>query len=245
MKFYKIAQEQPFLFPKEELPDELQIDFSGNYREDLEYAENFKQIEIVLNHYDLNWQIIEFPEADPVIVVYDNNETIIIDDFEYPTPKNAEEWIYEIWDFDLSNYVSLPDYNQSFWEQVGPGYSVYHGTTQDNLHDIINYGLEPRSDSRGISNRGTGEAVFASENPDSANRYPVVLQIDVGAMKKDGYMPTVSQEEPIDVSAMRNALAHKIDLENFQDTPDSSDGLAEDTVIFYGPIPPKYISVYE
>ena len=97
---------------------------------------------------------------------------------------------------------------------------------------------------RGISNRSTGAAVFTSDVPPIAG-YEVVLEIDIGQMKADGKQLSVSKEEPLEEEDAKEALAHKLGIENYYGESYSSDGLDHGTVIFYGSIPPQYIRVLE
>jgi len=159
----------------------------------------------------------------------------------------AHDWLNNVnWYGRVDNYVTMPDFSKEFWEGVTDGTKVYHGTSEEKLPIILEEGLSPMYETRGMSNRGTGAAVFTSSEQETAQYYyPVVLEIDVGQMKKDGYMPVVSQEEPIAEGEALNALAWKIGLEDYQHEGDSSDGLDAGTTIFFGPIPPKYLRVIE
>lgn len=136
------------------------------------------------------------------------------------------------------DYIEEPNFNDEFWDYPAP---VYHGTTEEAWEDIKENGLEPRSDSRGLTNKGTGAAVFTSLDTTVPENYgDVLLEIDTKAMKKDGILPYADREEPLIEADALEALASKIGLDNYY--VDREEGLDPDTVVFHGPIPPKYIS---
>jgi len=140
------------------------------------------------------------------------------------------------------DYYPEQDFNEEFWRGVYPGYKVYHGTTEENLPDIQQHGLEPRDKTRGISNRSTGSGVFTSDNVETAQySYDIVLEIDVGQMKQDGYMPVVGMEDPVEESELEGALAHAIGIEDYD--AEHEQGLDPGTVIFRDVILPKYLRV--
>ena len=68
----------------------------------------------------------------------------------------------------------------------------------------------------------------------------VLLKIDTEAMKKDGIIPYADREYPLIEADALEALANKIGLDDYY--VDREQGLDPDTVVFHGPIPPKYIS---
>jgi hypothetical protein len=123
---------------------------------------------------------------------------------------------------------------------------LYHATYSDHLEEIKKNGLQLKNETRSINNRNTGAAVFTCDNPDDiANHGNIIIQIDVGKMKQDGYTPDVSKETPIQAAETREALANKLGLEMDFISSYNSEGLYTSTVIFYGPIPPKYLGLYK
>ena len=60
-------------------------------------------------------------------------------------------------------------------------------------------------------------------------------------MKQDGYMPVVTQEEPIEEYEAYMLLASKLGIEDYH--RDLESGIEEDTIVIHGAIPPKYLSV--
>jgi hypothetical protein len=171
----------------------------------------------------------------------------VIDDS--PIIKEATEWIWSILDSQLDQYIGEDneDFNEKFWKDVCTPYGnnkLYHATRSKNINEIKARGLLKMNKSRGINNKSTGNAVFTSLDETAIDSYgEIIIKINMCQMKKDGYMPEVSMEKPIEEAKLRNQLAWKIGIEEF-DAIDgySSDGLFETTVVIYGDIPPKYLS---
>lgn len=167
----------------------------------------------------------------------------IIDDPLSPYIREIDSWFYSIDDDKLSEFYNIPDYNDEFWKNVGEGFFVYHATPLKNLDNITKNGITPKSETRGINNRGTPAAVFTSDNQNDISNYgDVVLEINVSAMKKDGYTPTVSAEEPLQYAEYKDELASKLGFEDYNVGNEYySEGIYASTIIFYGIIPPQYI----
>lgn len=219
------------------------------------------------NYFDLEETVDECSSLDEVkmklvennIVFKDlnlkENRLIVVDIVERGKPRKyviddsinmreATRWIWDIDEDYLTDYVGNDeDSNQTFWDGVGNGTVTYHATRSENIQNIQRVGLLAKNESRGISNRGMGDAVFTSYEPEEiTDSYGGnLIEINLGKMKADGYMPEVSMEEPIIFCDLRNAIAHAIGLEDFYCETDSSDGLSPNTVAIYGNIPPKYL----
>lgn len=157
--------------------------------------------------------------------------------------KDANDWIADIGDsaHEYFGFFSDDRFNKEFWQYPVP---LYHGTK--NMIKVLKMGLEPRYETRGISNRSTGATIFATTEPDETESYAQdgIVVINTDAMKKDGYMPFVSQEEPLQDSDQISAIAHKIGVEYYPDEQYSSDGLSLNTVIIHGKVEPKYLRNY-
>jgi hypothetical protein len=182
-------------------------------------------------------------KADPVVVVEVANKRYVVEDLEsgYGTITEAREWVNQLADHELGNYVGYRDFNADFWNDAD-GLILYHATDPKNVRSILRKGLSPSSRTRALSNRGMGSAVFSSPSPEAVSSYgDAVFSINVGAMKADGYMPQVSQEEPFEDEEMRSALAYKIGIDYEVSSEYYSEGLSEDTVAFFDTIPPKYL----
>jgi hypothetical protein len=93
---------------------------------------------------------------------------------------------------------------------------------------------------RGMSNRSVGCAVFTSHNYETTEYYyDIVLQIDLGAMKADRYMPDVEREPDVEEAESLSSIAHAIGLEDWE--PEVEQGMDYETIIIHGNIPIKYI----
>jgi len=195
------------------------------------------------NIYDMKQ--VQLNEATMLNVVKLGRNVFIVTLDGFPEIKNASDWIYELGEWELDELVAPKDFNAEFWDGVGPGYYLYHATSNDNLESIQQNGLNASDKTRGISNRDMGNAVFTAPQPETIDSYgDTVLKIDVGAMKAAGYMPEVSQESPFGQETQRSTLAYKLGIDDWIGGEYGSEGLAEDTVAFFDNIPPQFLSVY-
>jgi hypothetical protein len=184
----------------------------------------------------------EFPTGIRIETVKVNNNIFVV---ESGRIREASEWIHRLSDMELYDYIPERDFNKEFWDGVGDGFVLYHATPNENLKTIMKKGLNAENRTRGLSNRGMGSAVFTSPEPTSIDSYgDSILEIDVGAMKAAGYMPTVSQEEPFQEEGMKSSIAHELGIDEWIGGEYGSEGLAEDTIAFYGSIPAKFLSIY-
>lgn len=209
-------------------------------------ASNIFEVKSLLNQFGFKWEELQLKDNLLILVSF-GDDNYVIDDFDDPELSQAEKWLSEIWDHNLYSYVDYADFHKDFWDGVGDGFHLYHATDPENKEEILKHGLQQMSKTRAINNRNMGSAVFTSENPDSIGSYgSLIFSIDVGAMKRDGYMPTVSMEEPFEDVKAREALAWKLGIQDTNYSSEyASEGLYEDTVAFYGDIPPKYLSIYQ
>lgn len=188
---------------------------------------------------------VSFPTGATLDLVEINRRPYIVD-FEAQRMENASDWLSGLDDMSLTDYIPEQDFNKDFWEGVGRGYVLYHATASENVEAILRDGLSASDRTRGISNRGMGNAVFTSPEPTSIDSYgDAVLVIDVGKMKAAGYMPQVSQESPFEAETYKSAIAHKLHIEDWIGGEYGSEGLSEDTVAFMGDIPPQFLSLLQ
>lgn len=189
-----------------------------------------------------DFQKISFPtNIAPIYIIQNNGDTtLIIEDFA--NTSEPEEWILNAEPYD---YLDIKEEN--FWAEVPKDhYKLYHGTTEENLSNIMLYGLGPRSETRGISNRDMAAGVFMSATPEVADySYEVVLEINISQMKNDKYMPRVSGEEPLEENKNKMRLAHYIGYDSYtgDESLYSSDGLSDDTIVMFEKIPAKYLTI--
>ena len=144
------------------------------------------------------------------------------------------------------------DFNTQFWSQPYIP-TLYHCTTKENYELIRKDGMiKRRSDRRGISNRNIGSVVFTTsaeeEVPFFKSYYgPVVLAINSKKMKQNGYTPYVERESDWDRALQLSFVLTKITKKEVEAARyvDSSDQNTEYTVIVYGDIPIKYVTLSE
>ena len=248
MNWYKKAQQQYLWDNDPQLSnsniDRNSVQISGDIEEDVENCKDITELQSVLFNYGIkDIDEVVFEKVKEKIWTFDYNGKLYLTDlsFPYPSFENAEEWVYNIGE-NAWQYVDYKDFGEDFWENVTEGETLYHGTYEDRIEDIMREGLSPMDKTRGIENRSTGSAIFTSSSAEVASEYyPIVLEINIGQMKADRYMPRVSKEGPVDESETLQALAYKIGLEDFY--VDYEQGLDPETIIFYGNIPAKYLRI--
>lgn len=260
MNWYKTAQQNHFNFwdgsqkekyeiknPNDFNPSipkgfSIQIQPDTSIEDYIEEAKNEKELLFLFETFNEHYDIYTLKNNERVLR-YDDK--IIELSNGYYDIQNAEQWVWDQ-EQNIHEYVDIRDFNEEFWSGVGPGYKMYHGTTNENIDNILKVGLNPRNGTRGISNRSIGAGIFMSPDPMTANYYyDKVVEIDVGQMKKDGYTPFVSGETPVDDAILLEALAHQLDIPSFEAMSQfSSDGLSQDTIVFYKKIPPKYLKEF-
>jgi hypothetical protein len=216
--------------------DEL---ITGSLSDDLDNADNSPEnIQKILDHYG----------AKPLVIGHGN---LPIKDF-FVTDTHIVEWDGDsAWVTKKVDWINIadidtyfPDYedklNEEFWSSGG---EVYHATQYDEDADAIMVeGIEPRSQSRGISNRSEGAAVYTTtdvEETAMGSYGENVFAIDTAAMIKDGYTPYTSQEPDIVEGELRQALAHAIGLNDY--VYDYEHGMSPSTIAIHGHIPAKYL----
>lgn len=154
----------------------------------------------------------------------------------------ANEWVNELVLPD--QWIELPDFNKEFWQDPSP---LYHATEKYNVELIQKQGLHPSNKSRGTYNRNVSSAVFTVSDVgrlEEGSYGEAIFEIDTAAMKRDGYEPPVGEEPAIEENRMRSALAWKIGLRDWEST-EPDDGEWEETVIVYGGIAPKYLTLLD
>jgi hypothetical protein len=148
--------------------------------------------------------------------------------------------------FDYNAEKFLPDseekFNKEFWAYPS---TLYHGTDENKVETILQQGLLSMNETRGLSNRSTGAAVFTSTDWDeSSYYYDTVLEIDTEAMKRElppSSLPFAGRESDIAEGEAREYLAHALGDDDYH--YDYEQGMSPNTVILYGAVPPKYIKV--
>ena len=162
--------------------------------------------------------------------------------FEDVDVEDFNRWIYDV-DIESIFPQYEEQFNAEFWKRPQP---LYHATIESNVQSILEHGLGPRNQTRGMSNRGVGDAVFTTNNyEDTAEGSygDFVFEIDTQKMKAVGNMPLVSQEPDIQENDMRQRLAWMLGFENWQG--ESEAGMYDSTIIVHGAIPPDCLKLME
>lgn len=179
-------------------------------------------------------------EIDDKIVA----DGMIIDpDFEKIQP--VKEWLNEAWDRDIEQMAEAlgieNDFNKTFWESPGV---LYHATVDENVGGIDTEGLGAMNKTRGISNRHVGDAVYTSSEFEELAGHgsygSKIYEIDTEAMKRDGYTPNVSREPAVEETELRQSVAHKLGLRDYEAYNEEGD-MSPSTVVIHGAIPQKYV----
>jgi len=181
--------------------------------------------------------LVEYKGKKYIIELDDDDETVNV--------SSPEDWLQSVmWDERAFEYVRESNFNEDFWESPSP---LYHATPEENVEEILEDGLEARSETRGLSNRGMGEAVFASTEPEGyiESYGDAVIEIDMPQMKADGYTPEVGQEEDIERYEQESSLINLLGLDNEMYPEQPEGGMDYNTIAIFGDIPPKYLKVLE
>jgi len=187
---------------------------------------------------------LSFEDGEKYVLTFGDKvssiESLKTSDKECDSPSEAKEFVDNADESDLDKYVGESEVSKDFWEFPGV---LYHATDSNNKEEILENGLIGSSDSRGLTNRSVGSAVFTSTNPDVIEAYgDLVFEIDAAAMKAHGYTPEVGVEPDIAEGERKQSLAHMVGLDDY--SYDFESGMDLDTVIIYGNIPPEYLKVY-
>jgi hypothetical protein len=203
--------------------------------EALESVSNEVELMNVSKYYGLKAEKIDFENNNVVYLLETPKGKMVLEGSSLYEPQ---EWIENLDTYGkLDDYIKPIDHNTDFWSDPG---LVYHGTTEENWEIIKKRGLEPRYETRGLSNRNIGPSVFTSPQAEIAeNSYEVVIEINAEQMKRNGYMPFVGREEPIEEAELKEAIASRLGIEDYYS--EYEQGLDAETVIFYGKIPAKYL----
>lgn len=143
------------------------------------------------------------------------------------------------------------DFAKQFWHQYYCPI-LYHCTIPERYELIKVEGLRPKNICRGAtSNRSIGPAIFTciEEEVSFFKSYygPIVIEINTKQMKADRLTPYVEQEPDWARARMIEFVLRKMGDENAEafQYVDSSDQNTEGTVIFYNPIPLKYLRLVD
>ena len=179
-----------------------------------------------------------------------DDKVITIDDDDFSV-QDPEEWVSDQMESyngsgikDKVEELLVEKFNNDFQEYPG---TLFHSTPNKNLEAIMKSGLQAESQTRGLTNRGVGAAIFTYDNEESTmtgSYGDTVLAIDCEAMKRDGLEFYVEQEPAVTENETAGILASAVGADNFnwEAGGDGADDPA--TVILHiGVVPPKYLRV--
>lgn len=154
--------------------------------------------------------------------------------------------IYNLEDYILECDLSLFFEDEAF--SVDLPSVAYHATKEENLESILENGLGTKNESRGLTNRYIGSAVFLSENPNAIDAYgDVILEVDLRSFVESlgdvDINDIFSREEFYSEKDLRESLGHFFNISIHID--ESYDGTSPEDIICYHNIPPDFISVYD
>jgi hypothetical protein len=208
---------------------------------------NWASLEQLLEKHQIDWEEHEFPTGKKVITIEPTKEPSewyvveVEENGKIGWTQDAYKWVRDSVD---QSFEYIPEKSgDQFWEEIGEGAVAYHRTDEENLASIQEHGLLPEDKTRGLSNRGTGPAVFASWSPELDMYGALTLEINLYQMKLDGYMPGVQQEEPVAEGEVEQSLAHGIGITDYY--AEIEQGIDEETIVIYDTIPPKYLRVVQ
>lgn len=176
--------------------------------------------------------------------VWTDGENVYEVDKNGGTMTELGQWIYDV---DPTDY--FPDYekkiNDDFWD-VGNA-KVYHATDSDNVESIQKTGIEARDETRGITNRNEGHAVYTTTDFDEAvtgSYGDAIFEIDTAAMARDKYTPWAAQEPDIVEYELRTALVHALGNDTVH-VDEYESGMSPTTMAIFGDIPAKYLKLVD
>jgi hypothetical protein len=172
--------------------------------------------------------------------------------FEFPydtdyDPTPAADFVTEVHDAESVAQdfgIEIQPLTEEFWGPDGEPPPLYHATPTENVESILEEGLGVRCDTRGISNRCTGAAVYTTTELSEAeygSYGDAIFRIDTAAMQRDGYMPGVALEPDEEERQWREALAHRLGAEEY--VWEIEQGMSPNTIVVFGQIPPKYLTL--
>jgi len=239
-----LSDDNPSWFPSWMKKDETELEWD-RVKEFLErVGASVGKVKDYLKNRTRNIKIIELldnVDENLYLVDISSDKRYVIDsgDIEFRN-NDLKSWAQDIVNStDLDSWVPTPELDVPS--------IVYHGTEKENLENIKSNGLECRSNSRGMTNRSVGCAIFtSSEESEVADYGGILLEIDVAGMERDGVLPEVSQEPQIEEYNMADLFCSMFGLSIGDDIIfDIEYGMSPNTFIFHGSIPPKYIKHIE
>lgn len=226
------------------------FEFSGSLTDDLEFLEfgddtTPEQVQSVLDNYGA--QAVSFMGSDLEGVYRADDGTLVEWDgesnyFTVTSPEDVGQFVYDRnLDQAIADYED--NFNREFWDSPGP---VFHATPSENRDSIAESGIGAAAETRGMTNRSEGAAVYTTSEWDEAQSGSygdLVLEIDTAAMKRDGHAVRVALEPDVVEGELRSALASALGDDYF--SYDYESGMSPNTIVFQGNIPAKYVKFHD
>ena len=146
---------------------------------------------------------------------------------------------------DLIGDIISDTFNSDFQESP---VNLHHATDASNIEEIMSEGLRAEKRTRGLTNRGTGAAIFTTtlEAAQYGSYGDTVLEIDVKGMKRDGLEYYVALEPSVVEHEAAGVLANVLGLDDYEHYIESDGADDPDTVVLFIPVvPPKYLKVID
>jgi len=236
--------------PSDKGGDTPKFESSGSLRDDLEFIEFGEDttpelVQSILNHYEAE-QVKFAGEPLKGVYVASNGDLVEWDGesntFNHIDASDVSQWVYEN-DREVDRIqAEIEDrFNDDFWSGPPP---LYHATQDENVEGILKDGIEATAETRGMSNKNVGSAVYTTSEYEEAlggSYGNNIFEIDMKAMKKDGLTPYVSMEPDIARGEAMGALANAVGCEDFR--YDYESGMSPTTVVVNSGIPSKYLKL--
>jgi len=136
------------------------------------------------------------------------------------------------------------------WQRQAAQGVAYHGTSAKNLESIRRDGLETRRITRGLSNKGVGNAIYMHPDSYFVDSYAdaglgSTIEIDIPRLIKDGLLKVGQLGREVGFSEGEAVEALASDFEDYEYTSGVGeiDGADRDTIVIFEDIPPEYLSV--
>ena len=180
--------------------------------------------EDVLAHFGVDYEYVSFETGQTLLAFWqehkdeNGDDRFLVSDWQdaYPSVEPVPSFIHSLSESAIAAFYPEQDFNADFWAGGEGAAALYHGTTAEHAAEILRDGLEARNETRGITNRFTGAAVFTSRERSYTEHYgEQTIEIDVAAMKADGFCPQVSLESPLAGEQLQSALAWKLGIEDW------------------------------
>lgn len=230
--------------------DKNGVEFTGDAERDFERVAiegNESDVEAVLERYDAELittvdgdkyyriEAVERGDAE-VAIVYNNGDSEAMEFTEFI--RNVGNGFGDTLSYeDILGYDVSERIEETIYQTSGVNYHVTN--TKSAIEILCSGALETRNETRGVTNRSMGRAVFTSAQSPIGVYGNVVFEIDISSMVADGFTPDAGKEHPVEEAMAKEAVASEFHIPAFHAEIDPS--LSRDTEVFYNDIPIKYL----